>query len=86
MKRPLNISWVYLKSNPDFKQKNIELFETELNDIGAVNPVIIAFGNSSFEILNKLSHKYKIYKVPHYSSCVRKEILKERFNEIANVM
>ena len=30
---------------------NIKSFEMELKDIGATNPIIIAFGNDSFKIL-----------------------------------
>lgn len=76
----------YLNSNPDVKKENIKLFEEELNDICAKDPVIIAFGNDCFKILNELKGKYKIYKVPHYSSCISKENLREAFNEIAKLI
>ena len=57
----------YLNSNPNIKKKNINSFEIELKDIGATTPIIIAFGNDCFRILNELKDKYKIFKVPHYS-------------------
>lgn len=73
----------YLNNNPDVKKNNIESFEKELNDLGAVEPIIIAFGNDSYKILSELKNKYKIFKVPHYSSSLKKEELKNKFNEIA---
>jgi hypothetical protein len=76
----------YLNSNPGVKKKNIKSFEIELKDIGAINPIIIAFGNDSFKILKELKHKYKIFKVPHYSSCISKEKLRTAFNEISKLL
>lgn len=76
----------YLKNNPDFKKDNIKSFEMELKDIGATNPIIIAFGNDSFKILNELKEKYKIFKVPHYSSYISKEKLRDAFNEISKLL
>ena len=72
----------YLNKNPDIKKENIDSFEAELKDIGTSNPIIIAFGNDSFKILHKLKTKYRIFKVPHYSSCISKEKLKEEFNNL----
>ena len=76
----------YLNSNPDIKKENIKSFEIELKDIGAKNPIIIAFGNDCFKILNELKEKYTIFKVPHYSSCISKEQLREAFNEISKLL
>ena len=76
----------YLNKNPNIKKENIKLFEIELKDIGAINPIIIAFGNDSFKILSELKSKYRIFKVPHYSSCISKEKLKEEFNNIAKII
>jgi hypothetical protein len=74
---------MYLKNNPDFEKENVERFERELSDIQAVKPTIIAFGNDAHRILNKhFKNKYKIYKVPHYSSNISKEQLREKFIEI----
>ena len=80
-----------LNKNPNIKKKNIESFDVELKDIGAINPIIIAFGNDSFKILSEFKkkyenineNKYRIYKVPHYSSYISKEKLKEEFNNIS---
>ena len=72
----------YLKNNPDVKKRNIDLFEMELNHLGTINPIIIAFGNDTFKILNELKNKYQIFKVPHYSSSLKKDELRNKFNEI----
>lgn len=76
----------YLNLNPNIKKENIESFENELKDIGAVQPIIIAFGNDCYKIIKNLDDKYKIYKVSHYSSCVSKEQLREEFNKISKLI
>jgi hypothetical protein len=73
----------YLNANPNIKEENLKSFEIELKDIGAEDPTIIAFGNDCFKILNELKEKYKIFKVPHYSSCISKEELRDSFNNIS---
>ena len=76
----------YLNANPDIKKENIKSFEKEIEDLGSKNPVIIAFGNDCFKILLELKNKYKIFKVPHYSSNISKEKLREAFIEISKVL
>lgn len=76
----------YLNHNSHIKKENIISFELELKDIGAINPIIIAFGNASFKILYELKDKYRIFKVPHYSSCISKEKLRDAFNKISKLM
>ena len=74
----------YLRKNQEFEKENIASFEEELKCIGTTNPIIIAFGNDCFKILNKhFKNKYTIYKVPHYSSNISKEKLRLKFNEIS---
>ncbi len=64
----------FLKHNEDFEKKNIEIFEQELKDLGAVNPLVIAFGNDSYNILQRnFKEKYQIIKLPHYSMQISKE-------------
>jgi len=68
----------YLKSNKDFEEKNIALFKQELIDIKAFNPILIAFGNHTFNILDRyFKQQYKIIKVPHYSMHISKEDFKK---------
>ena len=74
----------YLRENPEFEKDNIISFEEELKYIGATKPVIIAFGNDCYKILNRnLGDKYNIYKVSHYSSCINKEQLRTEFENIS---
>jgi hypothetical protein len=73
----------YLRDNPDFLKENIDSFEDELKYIGSNKPILIAFGNECYKILNNnLKNKYPIYKVSHYSSCISKEQLKNEFLNI----
>ena len=73
----------YLNGNKSFVEKNINSFEEELKDIGAVNPLIVAFGNDSFKILNSyFGSKYKMKKVMHYSHFVSKEVFKKNMIEV----
>ena len=70
----------YLKQNKDFEIKNIESFEEELVDIGSKNPILVALGNDSYNILKRnLGDKYKIFKVTHYSAFINKDKYKEEF-------
>jgi len=74
----------YLKKNKDFEEKNIALFNQELIDLKTNNPLIIAFGKHTYNILNRhLRDKYRIIKVPHYSMYISKEDYK---NEVEKVL
>ena len=74
---------VFLRNNLEFEKENIKFFEKELDFIECKNPILIAFGNSCFELLNKyFKNKYKIFKVSHYSSLITKEYLRNEFLEI----
>jgi len=73
----------YINQNKEFLKENIKSFEEELEFIGSNEPILIAFGNDCYKILNKhLKDKYKIFKVSHYSSSVTKEQLKDQLNQI----
>jgi len=64
----------YLKDNKEFELMNVKLFEQEITDLKCSYPLIIAFGNITFDILNKhLGQKYRIKKVKHYSQQISKE-------------
>ena len=64
----------YLKGNREFERKNVKLFQQEISDLRSSNPLIIAFGNHVFNILDKhFRNKFRIVKVPHYSNHISKE-------------
>ena len=70
----------FLTSNPEVAKTQIKDFETELQFIEAEDPVIIAFGRDSFEVLEKYLNKQRIrrlVKVTHYSHHVAKEKYRE---------
>ena len=63
----------YLKKNKDFEIQNVALFEEEMKDLKCKDPFIIAFGNITYDILQKhLGEKYRIKKVMHYSLQISK--------------
>ena len=64
----------YLRDNKEFELMNVNLFEQEIADLKCSDPLIIAFGNITFDILNKhFGQKYRIKKVMHYSQQISKE-------------
>ncbi|NIS68535.1 MAG: hypothetical protein GTO12_06150 [Proteobacteria bacterium] len=76
----------YLKENKMFETTNIEMFREEVRDLQVSKPLIIAFGNDSYEILFKnLSSEYDIVKIPHYSHQISKEKYKEEVHRILNI-
>ena len=71
----------YLRENKDFELMNVKLFEQEISDLKCSKPLIIAFGNITFDILNKhlgKNTKYTIIKVMHYSQRINKENYKTK--------
>src|ERR1017187_9707296 len=57
----------YLKMNNEFEKQNIAFFKQELLDLKSKDPLIIAFGNHTYNILSKhFIDSYRIIKVPHY--------------------
>jgi hypothetical protein len=74
----------HLRKRRDFERVNIELFKTELRDLGVEQPTLIAFGRDAFDILNRnLAGDYDIWKLPHYSNYSSKETYRE---EVAAVL
>ncbi len=64
----------FLQSNPVFEKENVEIFRKELKDLGANNPIVITFGNDTFNILKRnFGQEFKILKVPHYANYTNKE-------------
>ena len=73
----------YLKKNPSFEQENVNTFYQELSDIGSVAPTMIAFGNITYDILQRnFKNKFQILKIPHYASYVSKETYREEVRSV----
>lgn len=70
----------YLRSNPEFEQQNIAIFQEELDAIGATSPTIVALGTDSYTILTRnFSDRFSILKAPHYAMYISKENYRHRF-------
>ena len=72
----------YLRSNKEFEKSNVKIFQEELDDLGCINPTIIAFGNDAHSILlRNFKDQYKILKVPHYANYTSKETYRQQIAE-----
>lgn len=75
----------FLNKNRGFEEHNISIFRQELNDIQSSDPLIIAFGNHTYNILNKhFKNIYRIINVPHYSMYISKEAYKTEVEKLLN--
>lgn len=76
-----------LKDRPDIVESNIQTFRQELADIQAQQPMILAFGSDTFELIQKnmTRNEYsKLVKLTHYSHQISKEnYRKEVMQQIA---
>ena len=74
----------YLRRNKSFEKENVQTFRQELIDIGATDPTLIAFGNITYDILERnLKGEFeKILKVPHYANYTSKERYREQVKKI----
>ena len=76
----------YLRSNKEFEKSNAKIFQEELNDLGSINPTIIAFGNDAYSIiLRNFKDQYKVLKVPHYANYTSKETYREQVTKICRL-
>jgi uracil-DNA glycosylase len=76
----------YLRTNKEFELKNVILFQQEIIDLRSPNPLIIAFGNHVYTILNKyLKNKFRIVRVPHYSNYISQENYRIETQKILSV-
>jgi hypothetical protein len=69
-----------LKKRPDIVKSNIKVLRQELIDIHANNPVILAFGTDTFNLLKnnlRKSEYSKLIKLTHYSQHISKEEYKK---------
>ena len=64
----------YLKENYAFELHNVYLFQQEIKDLKCVDPLLIAFGGITYDLLNKhFGKSYRIKKVIHYSQQISKD-------------
>ena len=64
----------YINANRGDVARQIGRLEQELHDIGAANPLLIAFGADAHRTLrDHLGSKYELVKVPHYAHRINKE-------------
>lgn len=73
----------FLKHNKTIEEKNIGFFRQELSDIGATDPLLVAFGNAVYDILKRyFTGEFKIIKIPHYAHFISKEHYREQVKSI----
>lgn len=70
----------HLKKNPGVLADSLKIFRQELQDLGAVSPLILAFGRIAFDIIKKnlsLAEYGKLIRLTHYSHQIGKEKYRE---------
>ena len=70
----------HLKENPGVLGDSIKIFREELRDLGAISPLILAFGRIAYDIIkeNLLPTEYgKLIRLTHYSHQIGKEKYRE---------
>ena len=76
----------YLKTDTEFEKQNIKTFLGELDDLGAVQPTLVAFGQVTYRILHRhFLGQYDIVKVPHYAHFISKENYRKEVRAILNL-
>lgn len=71
----------YLKNNPSVVKENISFLRKELSDIESNQPILLAFGRDTYNLLheNLEKHEYaNLIKLTHYSHQISKEEYKEK--------
>lgn len=63
-----------MKAAPDEVRRQLDRLENELADLGAQNPLLIAFGGEAHRHVSKrFGARHRIVKVPHFSNRISKE-------------
>jgi len=77
---PLVKRW--MADNPALVSQQLNRFEGELEDLGAADPLLVAFGGAAFDALKAgLNGKRRIVKVMHYAHYISKEKYREHLLE-----
>ena len=70
----------HLKENPGVLAGSLKIFRQELRDLGAVSPLILAFGRIAYDIIKEnlsLAEYGKLIRLTHYSHQIGKEKYRE---------
>jgi hypothetical protein len=70
----------HLKENPGVLADSLKIFRQELQDLGAVSPLILAFGRIAYGIIKEnltLAEYGKLIRLTHYSHQIGKEKYRE---------
>jgi hypothetical protein len=67
----------YLKKNKQFELDNIKIFRKEMQDLDAENPILVALGDTTYDILVRNVAEFKVLKMKHYSHYMSKEKYRE---------
>jgi hypothetical protein len=71
-----------LKKDPSIEAKSIESFKSEITDLGVKEPLIIALGKPSYEILQRNFNPNRVVYLTHFSHYINLEKYKA---EVANI-
>ena len=70
----------HLKKNPGVLAESLEIFREELRHLGAISPLILAFGRIAYDIIKEnlsLAEYGKLIRLTHYSHQIGKEKYRE---------
>ena len=74
----------WMKDNKEEVNNQINNFKNEIKMLEIKKPILIAFGNLVYKILNdNLKNEYKIYKVSHYAHFMKEEKYKNEINKLS---
>lgn len=74
-----------LKKDPSIETKSIESFQSEIDDLGVKEPLIIALGGPSYEIIKRYFNPSRVVKLTHFSHYINLEKYKAEVVEICKL-
>ena len=81
----------HLNKHPNLEPESIQILRKEISDLNVENPVLIAFGRRTYQILNRnMKGEFKIVQITHYSHQIerpvgenyKQKIMKKLVNEL----
>ncbi len=71
----------YLRDNKSFEEENLGVFRKELEDLGATDPTIVAFGKDAYSILERnLGDKHRLVRITHYAHYINRDCYREELS------